>query len=88
MADINLSHKGKIGRREIMRLKPKSTTKNPKALLYKRFIGLEKSVNLNIVYNTVSDGLFWTFDNLTLEFTQVESSALPQGAELTVFPEI
>lgn len=61
-----------------MRLKPKSTTKNPKALLYKRFIGLEKSVNFNIVYNTVSDGLFWTFDNLTLEFTQVESSALPQ----------
>lgn len=65
-----------------MRLKPRSTTLNPKALLYKRFIGLEKSVNLNIVYNTVSDGLFWTFDNLTLEFTQVESSALPQGATI------
>ena len=65
-----------------MKLKPRSTTQCPKALLYKRFIGLEKSVNLNIVYNTVSDGLFWTFDNLTLEFTQVESSALPQGATI------
>lgn len=72
-----------------MRLKPKSTTKNPRALLYKRFIGLEKSVNLNIVYNT-TDGLFWTFDNQTLEFTQVESSALGQGTTITrvnQFPE-
>ena len=34
------------------------------------------------MYNTVSDGLFWTFDNLTLKFTQVESSALPQGATI------
>ena len=72
-----------------MRLKPKSTTKNPRALLYKRFIGLEKSVTLNIVYNT-TDGLFWTFDNQTLEFTQVESSALGQGTTITrvnQFPE-
>lgn len=65
-----------------MKMKPRTTTKNTRALLYKRFIGLEKSVNLNIVYNTVGDGLFWTFDNLTLEFTQVESSALPQGATI------
>lgn len=65
-----------------MRLKPKSTTKNPRALLYKRFIGLEKSVSLNIVYNTVSDGLFWTFDNQTLTFTQLTSEMLPQGAKL------
>lgn len=72
-----------------MRLKPKSTTKNPRALLYKRFIGLEKSVSLNIVYNT-TDGLFWTFDNQTLEFTQVESSVLGQGTTITQvnqFPE-
>ena len=65
-----------------MRLKPKSTTQNPRALLYKRFIGLEKSVSLNIVYNTVSDGLFWTFDNQTLTFTQLASEMLPQGAKL------
>ena len=66
-----------------MKLKPKSTTKNPKALIYKRFIGLEKSVTLNILYNTVSDGLFWTFDNQTLTFSQVESSLLPQNATIT-----
>lgn len=61
-----------------MRLKPKSTTRNPKALQYKRFIGLEKSVNLQTVYKTVSDNLFWTFDCTTLTFTQVASSLIPQ----------
>ena len=63
-----------------MKLKPKSTTRNPKALHYKRFISLEKSINLNIVYKTVSDNLFWTFDNITLTFTQVPSDLVPQGA--------
>lgn len=63
-----------------MKLKPKSTTRNPKALHYKRFIGLEKSVNLNIIYKTVSDNLFWTFDNLTLTFTNIPSTLVPQGA--------
>ena len=63
-----------------MKLKPKSTTRNPKALHYKRFIGLEKSVNLNIVYKTVSDNLFWTFDNLKLTFTNIPSTLVPQGA--------
>lgn len=61
-----------------MKLKPKSTTKNPRALLYKRFIGLEKSINSQTIYKTVSDNLFWAFDNLTLEFTQVPSSFVSQ----------
>lgn len=65
-----------------MRLKPKSTTKNPKALLYKRFIGLEKSINLQTIYNTVSDGNFWTFDNLTLTFSQIQSSLIPQVSQV------
>lgn len=65
-----------------MRLKPKSTTKNPKALLYKRFIGLEKSINLQTIYNTVSDGNFWTFDNLTLSFSQIQSSLIPQTSQI------
>lgn len=65
-----------------MKLKPKSTTKNPKALLYKRFIGLEKSVNLQILYNTVSDGLFWTFDNLTLTFIKVPNSTISQNTKI------
>jgi hypothetical protein len=65
-----------------MKLKPKSTTHNPRALLYKRFIGLEKSVNLQIIYNTVSDGLFWTFDNLTLTFTALDGELVPQGSKI------
>lgn len=65
-----------------MKLKPKSTTLNPKALVYKRFIGLEKSINLQTVYNTNSDGLFWTFDNLTLTFTELPSDFIPQTSKI------
>lgn len=57
-----------------MKLKPKSTTQNPKALLYKRFIGLEKSLNLQTVYKT-SDNKYWTFDtDATIEPFTVENS--------------
>lgn len=52
-----------------MKMKFKSTAKLPKGLLYRRFIGLEKSTNLTIVYKT-DDGKFWTFDNETLTFSQ------------------
>lgn len=65
-----------------MKLKPKSTVKNPLALHYKRFIGLEKSINLQTIYNTVSDGLFWSFDNLTLTFSQIESSLIPNTSKI------
>ena len=65
-----------------MKLKPKSTTKNPKALLYKRFIGLEKSINLQTVYNT-EDGLFWSFDNQALDFTEIASSLIPPTSKIT-----
>ena len=71
-----------------MKFKPKSTTKNPKALLYKRFIGLEKSINLQIIYNTVSDGLFWTFDHLTLTFTEISSELIPQGAKIVSVEDV
>lgn len=62
-----------------MKLKPKSTTLNPKALLYRRFIGLEKSESLGYVYNTTSDGRFWTFSNETQEFSVI--STLPSGSK-------
>ena len=80
MADINLFRKVKIGRC-VMRMKPKSTTLSPRALLYKRFTSLERSFNLLTLYNTISNGLFWTFDNLTLTFTQW-SGTLPQGTSV------
>jgi hypothetical protein len=67
-----------------MKLKPKSTTLNPKALLYKRFIGLEKSVGLQTIYKTTSDNRFWTFDHLTLTFSNIDSSVVPQGATLVL----
>lgn len=65
-----------------MKLKPKNTVRNPKALHYKRFIGLEKSVGLLTIYNTLIDGFFWTFDNLTLEFTKLDSELVPLGSTI------
>lgn len=66
-----------------MKLKPKSTVFNPRALLYKRFISLEKSVNPNYVYNTVSDGYLWTFDNIEMKFFRLDISLLPNNAIAT-----
>lgn len=66
-----------------MKLKPKSTVFNPRALLYKRFISLEKSVNPNYVYNTVSDGYLWTFDNVEMKFFRLDISLLPNNAIAT-----
>ena len=69
-----------------MKLKPKSTTKNPKALLYRRFIGLEKSENLQTVYNT-TDGKFWTFDILEKKFSEISADKIPQTSKtINVIP--
>ena len=65
-----------------MRLKPKTTTLNSRALLYKRFIGLEKSLNLQTIYNTVSDGLFWTFDNLSQTFSTITMAEVPTTSKV------
>lgn len=58
-----------------MKLKPKNTVHNIRALQYKRFIGLEKSSSLSMAYKTTSDEKYWTFDNLELKFTQVDGSS-------------
>lgn len=71
-----------------MKLKPKSTTKNPKALVYKRFLGLEKSINLQTIYQTTIDSLFWTFDCLTLTFSQIESDLIPQTSTIVSITDI
>lgn len=65
-----------------MKMKFKSTTCSPKGLLYKRFIGLEKSINLATVYKTVTDNLFWTFDNETLTFSLVAQSNIPEVSKI------
>lgn len=62
-----------------MKLKPRSTTQCPRALLYKRFIGLEKSINLQTIYKT-SDNKYWSFDNLELTFSQIENSLISQNS--------
>lgn len=59
-----------------MKMKPKSTVHNPKALVYRRFIGLEKSVNLKTVYFTTVDSKYWTFDVETLTFQPFDSSLI------------
>ena len=66
-----------------MKLKPRTTTQNTRALVYRRFIGLEKSLSLSIIYNTISDGKFWTFDNLTLNFSSITLAEIPQGSKIT-----
>ena len=65
-----------------MKLKPKSTVKNPKALLYKRFIGLEKSANLQTIYKTLSDNFFWLFDSDSLTFSKIDSNLVPMTATI------
>ena len=68
-----------------MKLKPKSTAKTGRALLYKRFIGLEKSQSLKIIYQT-ADYIYWTFDNLTLTFSELASDLVPTDATITNVP--
>lgn len=81
MDDTNLFRRGKTGN---MRMKFKSTTLSPRALLYKRFIGLEKSINLATVYHTLSNDMMWTFDNLNMTFSTIDSDEIPY--ETTIVP--
>lgn len=65
-----------------MQMKFKSTATLPKALLYKRFIGLEKSINLTTVYKTVSDSKFWYFDNEILDFLPLNSTSITTASKI------
>lgn len=65
-----------------MRLKPKSTVRNPRALVYRRFTGLEKSINLQVVFLTLIDNTYWTFDNQTLTFSKIDASLIPQESQI------
>lgn len=60
-----------------MRLKPKNTTLNPRALLYKRFTSIEKASTLNSVYKTVIDNKFWTFNAENLSFAEITTDFTP-----------
>ena len=70
-------------------LKPKSTARNEKALVYKRFIGLEKSINLQTIYRTgatAGNYKYWTFDNLKLEFTELSADLVPNSSNIVAVP--
>ena len=71
-----------------MRKKQKSTVHNPRALVYRRFIGLEKSINLATAYFTLSDSKYWTFDNETLEFSQIDASLIPTESVVTKITDL
>lgn len=64
-----------------MRLKPRTTTLNTRALLYKRFIGLEKSMSITNVYKTSYNGniRFWVFD--ADKKTMLELDKLSENAQ-------
>jgi len=63
-------------------MKFKSTTLTPKALLYKRFISLEKSLTLNAVYKTY-DNLLWGFDSVNLIFYSIDPTNAPPLSNIT-----
>jgi len=60
-----------------MYLKPKNNTRQPKALLYRRFISLESSRNLKYLYQT-DDSKYWTFDYDELGFVEF-TETVPAG---------
>lgn len=65
-----------------MKMKFKSTTLTPKALLYKRFISLEKSLTLNAVYKTY-DNLLWGFDSVNSIFYSIDPTNTPSSSNIT-----
>lgn len=64
-------------------MKFKSTTLNPRALVYKRFISLEQSLNTNTLYKT-ADNLFWAFNADTLTFIPIESNLVPELSKIVI----
>ena len=53
-----------------MRLKPRSTTRNQRALLYRRYTAIQSSIGAPTVYKT-SDEKFWAFDEVRAEFVEL-----------------
>lgn len=54
-----------------MKLKPKSTVKNPRALVYKRYTEIDLSITKDAVYKT-SDNKYWVFDIDTETFIETQ----------------
>lgn len=67
-----------------MRLKPRTTVGNPRALLYKRFTAIEQSESLSHVYKTISDNKFWVFDVEAMQFQTVSADELDSRTQITL----
>lgn len=65
-----------------MKMKFKSTTLSPRISVYKRFIGIEQSMSLKVVYMTSADDLYWTFNNDTKAFEELEEERVAENATI------
>lgn len=65
-----------------MRMKFKSTTLSPRALVYRRFINIETSINLQKLYYTTATMEYWAFDNVSLSFNKIESELVPTSTSV------
>lgn len=70
-----------------MRMKFKSTTLQPKALLYKRFTAIESSASLTTLYRTNYQSAtytekYWFFNSETQEFVELQSAQAPSNATI------
>lgn len=70
-----------------MFLKPKMTTQNPRALLYRQFIDIVSTMSLKCYYKTTdnTDNKYWLFDNANLSF--IEVSYDNKGEVVNVSPD-
>lgn len=64
-----------------MKLKPKNTTLNQRALVYRRYTHLVDSNTLNYAYKT-SDNKYWLFDGNSLSFNGVEQNELTNDTNI------
>lgn len=66
-----------------MKLKPKQTVKNPKALIYRRFTHIETSVgSVDGVYYKTPDNYYWQFNLETENFETVNSANISEYAKI------
>ena len=65
-------------------MKFKSTTLSPRALVYRRFISIEKSLNVQTIYSTNSGADYWSFDYTSLSFIKLNLESTPTSGVVTV----
>lgn len=66
-----------------MKLKPKNTTLNRRALLYRRYTDLQKSASLVRVYKT-EDGKLWLFDVDEMDFTLLDNDIVVDKSAIQI----